>query len=143
MCLENELESWHSQYLPASPEKLECVLDVGAGCGETVQFWLNHGAKHVIAIEPRDGGFMFLARNFAGDPRVTLVPAVVSYIKIDAEGAEDQMLVETHSRDDHWEIISNHDKRKEEKPNYKHWRFVKGKEPGELIFRLKEGEMFT
>ena len=129
-CLREELESWHQIYLPASPEKLECVLDVGAGCGETVKFWLMHGAKRVIAIEPADGAFFALARNFAGDPRVILVPAAITHIKIDAEGAEDGMIVETHSRDDKWEIIGTHDTRGEEKPNYKHWRLV-------------EGEMFT
>ena len=47
-----EWRVWEKCYLPDFPLKEKTVLDVGAGCGETVLFYILHGAKKVIAIEP-------------------------------------------------------------------------------------------
>src|SRR5689334_6249284 len=86
--LETELDLWHRNY-PTG----KYVLDIGAGNGETCQFFLNHGAKRVICIEPDAG---LLIQNFAGDPRVTIVPFRVDAIKSDCEGGERNMAIETH-----------------------------------------------
>ena len=91
--MNGELEKWHEYYLPAQGKT---VLDLGAGCGETAFFYLNHGAKHVISVEPPGPALDLLRRNFGDDPRVTIVPASVDRIKIDIEGFEEGMLVETH-----------------------------------------------
>ena len=87
--LKNELEHWHRWYLPVKGT----VLDIGAGNGETAQFYLNHGASHVVCIEPETD---YLYLNFGKDPRITIIPLAIDSIKIDAEGVERNMVVETH-----------------------------------------------
>lgn len=90
--LESELDIWHKTYLPCG----ETVLDVGAGCGETAQFYLNHGAKRVIAVEGDPVACGYLRDNFGRDNRVIIVGAHLDHIKIDIEGGEKDMLIETH-----------------------------------------------
>ena len=87
--LENELRDWHEWYLPVGDN----VLDIGAGNGETAQFYLNHGAKKIICIEPKSE---LLTKNFGNDNRVIIVPYRVDNIKSDCEGGEKNMIVETH-----------------------------------------------
>jgi hypothetical protein len=87
--LENELDGWHRNYLPVG----KSVLDIGAGDGETCQFYLNHGAEHVICIEP-DASRLF--QNFGKDDRVTILPFAVDTIKSDCEEGERRMVFETH-----------------------------------------------
>lgn len=88
--LKDELEMWHKNYLPCG----KVVLDIGAGNGETAQFYLNHGAETVIAVEP---DAKLLDENFVNDERVIINPFAVDHIKIDIEGAELGMIVETHN----------------------------------------------
>lgn len=90
--VEQELEGWHDWYLPVE----KTVLDLGAGCGETAFFYLNHGAKRVICIESNPEAVKLLKRNFGNDNRVTIVEAQVDSIKIDIEGSERNMVLETH-----------------------------------------------
>src|SRR5437867_10380800 len=40
-----ELDLWHKWYLPPDGVEGKIVVDMGAGCGETAQFYLLHGAK--------------------------------------------------------------------------------------------------
>ncbi len=87
--LERELDDWHRNYLPVG----KIVLDIGAGNGETAQFYLSHGAEHVICIEPNAD---LLYQNFGSDPRITIVPLRVDSIKSDCEGGERNMVIETH-----------------------------------------------
>ncbi len=91
-----ELDLWHQWYLPPDGVEGKTVVDMGAGCGETAQFYLLHGAKHVIAIESETHFVDFLKHNFAQDPRVTIVQAHIDMVKMDIEGGEKNMLVETH-----------------------------------------------
>ncbi|HEV2119228.1 MAG TPA: class I SAM-dependent methyltransferase [Candidatus Bathyarchaeia archaeon] len=90
--VEQELEGWHDWYLPVEGT----VLDVGAGCGETAFFYLNHGAKRVICIESSPKAVELLKKNFGNDHRVVIVQALVDSIKIDIEGSERNMILETH-----------------------------------------------
>jgi len=46
-----ELDQFEKYYLPPFSLKNKIVLDVGACCGETAYFYLQHGAKKVICIE--------------------------------------------------------------------------------------------
>lgn len=87
-----ELSMWHRCYLPVG----KVVLDVGAGCGETAFFYLNHGAQRVICIEADNEALEMLRRNFGADDRVVIVSAKLDSIKIDIEGGEQGMLLETH-----------------------------------------------
>lgn len=90
--LEKELVKWHKTYLP--PHRgMKVVLDVGAGNGETAQFFLNHGAELVICIDPE---VKLLRENFSNDPRVIIIQAAPDFLKIDGEGCERDMVVETH-----------------------------------------------
>lgn len=99
--VETELEDWHNEYLPVSGT----VLDVGAGCGETALFFLQHGASHVIAIEEDARAFGMLQRNFAGNSRVTTICASITNTKIDIEGAEEGLVMEVHFPFE-WECLS-------------------------------------
>src|SRR5437899_4882266 len=90
--LEEELELWHRFYLPVG----KTVLDLGAGCGETAFFYLNHGAEKVICVEGDPGAATLLRKNFGSDPRVTIIPEFINSIKMDIEGAEENMIIETH-----------------------------------------------
>ncbi len=90
--VETELEQWHDWYLPVG----RTVLDLGAGCGETAFFYLNHGAERVIAVECDPEAVMLLRENFANDDRVTIIDARIDSIKTDVEGSERNMIIETH-----------------------------------------------
>jgi SAM-dependent methyltransferase len=90
--VETELQRWHEWYLPVG----HTVLDLGAGCGETAFFYLNHGAKRVIAVEYDPEALRLLRENFASDDRVTIIDARIDSIKSDIEGSERNMVVETH-----------------------------------------------
>ncbi|HXW79000.1 MAG TPA: hypothetical protein VEJ84_05850 [Acidimicrobiales bacterium] len=94
MWLVTELDWWHKDYLPVPQGGT--VLDVGAGCGETVEFYLRHGAGHVIAVEGDPDAIPLLRQNFGDDPRVTIVAAHIDKVKVDIEGSEEAMDLETH-----------------------------------------------
>ncbi len=94
--LEKELVEWHKWYLPQKSIEGKTVLDAGAGCGETAFFYLNHGAKHVICVEPPGEALQMLKKNFGSDSRVTIVESSVDLIKSDIEGAELDAVFEVH-----------------------------------------------
>jgi hypothetical protein len=101
--LKEELQGWHDLYLnPARKfhkvNGLMTVMDLGAGCGESAWFYLNHGAERVIAVENDPDAVKLLHANFDNDPRVTIINAGVSTIKIDIEGWEEGTVIETHFR---------------------------------------------
>ena len=87
---------WHLYYLPHKPLAGKTVLDLGAGCGETAKFFLNHGASRVVCIEPDSKCLEYLRQNFGKDPRVVIVSDSIDHIKIDIEGAEEGMIFEAH-----------------------------------------------
>jgi len=90
--LERELGFWHQSYLPIRSD----VLDLGAGSGETCQFYLNHGAKKVICVEADSEAVLRLRSNFGGDSRVVIIQSMIGHIKCDIEGGEEGMILETH-----------------------------------------------
>lgn len=94
--LERELSMWHLYYLPRKPLVGKTVLDLGAGCGETAKFFLNHGASRVVCVEPESKCLEYLQKNFGKDPRVLIVSEFIDHIKIDIEGAEEGMIFEAH-----------------------------------------------
>lgn len=87
--LRNELAMWHKIYLPCG----DYPIDIGAGNGETAQFYLNHGAKAVLSIEPDSD---ILRENFGNDPRITIWDFPVTFIKSDCEGGEKNATFEIH-----------------------------------------------
>jgi len=90
--LERELDLWHRAYLPAG----RTVLDLGAGCGETAQFYLSHGSELVLAVESDEKALECLRENFKDNKHVIILPYHVDKIKVDIEGAEKDMVLETH-----------------------------------------------
>ena len=88
----NELAEWHKDYLPVHGT----VLDIGAGCGETALFYLAHGAERVVCVEGDREALECLQKNFGDDPRVLIVPALLNSVKMDVDGAEENMVLETH-----------------------------------------------
>ena len=99
--LVSEFERWEKQYLPADLRG-KTVLDVGAGEGETAYFFLLHGAKKVICIEPDEKCYARLVRNAAGKPIQCLhkefqladLDILHDFMKMDIEGWE-YLLLET------------------------------------------------
>jgi len=90
--LRNELGVWHEMYLPVKGT----VVDVGAGCGESALFFLNHGAEKVVCVEGNPECLANLVKNFGGDPRVSIVNGWIGGLKVDIEGAEEGMVFEVH-----------------------------------------------
>ena len=88
-----ELDNWHKYLIPKMGRT---QLDIGAGCGETAFLYLAHGAKLVICIEGNKGCLENLRQNFGTDPRVVIIPYFVENIKVDIDGGENNMIVETH-----------------------------------------------
>ena len=99
--LVSEFERWEKQYLPADLRG-KTVLDVGAGEGETAYFFLLHGVKKVICIEPDEKCYARLVRNAAGKPIQCLhkefqladLDILHDFMKMDIEGWE-YLLLET------------------------------------------------
>jgi 16S rRNA G966 N2-methylase RsmD len=58
-----EFEQFEKYYLPPFPLKHKTVLDVGACCGETAYFYIQHGAEKVICIEPDPTRAELILRN--------------------------------------------------------------------------------
>ena len=57
--------------------------------------FLNHGAERVLAVEADPVNLSILQENFGMDPRVQIVPMKIDAIKIDVDGAEKGMAVES------------------------------------------------
>jgi SAM-dependent methyltransferase len=95
----NEYDEWLTYYLPI-PVKDLVVLDVGAGEGETARFYLEHGARKVICIEPDTPSFKLLEKNAAGKPimclnkkfELTDLKMDFDFMKMDIEGYEETLL---------------------------------------------------
>lgn len=97
--VDGELEFWHSVYLPANrPDALKdrVVVDLGAGCGETAFFFLKHGARFVYCFESDPAVQRVLDKNYGDNPRVLVLRERVDFIKVDIEGDEENMVVESH-----------------------------------------------
>ena len=90
-----ELEWWHKSYLPKQVKEGD-YLDLGARCGETVQLFLNHGAKRVLAVECDSRALKCLRENFGKDPRVLIIESRIGHVKCDIEGGEWGMVLEAH-----------------------------------------------
>lgn len=92
---------WAKFYLPLSVKGMT-ILDVGAGCGETAAFYLSHGAKGVVAIEPNPFAFTLLqvnAKKLGGRIKpifdffkISQLSIKHDFLKMDAEGAENELL---------------------------------------------------
>lgn len=109
--LKAELGLWHQWYLPKNglPQSVldgrAAIVDLGAGNGETAQFYLNHGAKNIICI---DSDTRLLHENFANNPRVTIIEAEIGLVKSDCEGGERNMIVEgAHGIPFRWHRLNN------------------------------------
>jgi predicted RNA methylase len=95
----HEYDEWLEYYLPI-PVRGLTVLDVGAGEGETARFYLEHGAKKVLAIEPDEACFVRLKENAVGKPlecfnrRFCLddLKLQFDFMKMDIEGFEEALL---------------------------------------------------
>ena len=120
MAMAKEQKNWEHDYIPSSGLIGKTVLDVGAGCGETADFFFKHGARKVICVEPDLKKIERLRRN-AQKQRwdIEVIPDVFKlkhlslpfdYAKIDCEGGEEilsdllhgslytPMCVEIHSK---------------------------------------------
>jgi hypothetical protein len=54
---------WRRYYLPPFPLEGKTVFDIGAGCGETIYFYLLNGAKKIIANEIDPASVAFIEKN--------------------------------------------------------------------------------
>jgi hypothetical protein len=93
---------WEKNYLPDFSLRGRTVLDVGAGCGETVHFYLSHGAASVIAVESDHSSLNLLYENAESNRwSVKVVPScfrlgfmnfAFDFMKMDCEGCERELL---------------------------------------------------
>src|SRR5437867_10765520 len=101
-----ELSRWHK--FPVTPKGT--VLDLGAGCGETAYYYFQHGAERVLAVEYDPEALEMMKQNFPDahvvpeDAQMVIIPAFVDNIKIDIDGGELGMILETHYPI-HWKRI--------------------------------------
>jgi len=91
---------WLKYYLPINLEG-KVVLDVGAGEGETAYFFLKHGAKQVVCIEPEPKAFSILLLNAKSHPQIIPIKKCFEladldqqhdFLKVDIEGYEEILL---------------------------------------------------
>jgi ribosomal protein L11 methylase PrmA len=124
----SEKDRWVHQYIPPTGLNGKVVLDVGAGCGETAKFFLDHGASSVVAVENDQSALRYLKRNAERNPIEVIdesfAPSMLSiehdYMKMDIEGWESLLFfpnvfewydkdcsIESHSNFSHYNFLSN------------------------------------
>ena len=64
-CMLSEVLVWPEVYLPGFSLKGKTVLDIGAGCGETAQFFFDQGAVRVVCVEADYKAASYIAYNVA------------------------------------------------------------------------------
>lgn len=94
---EKETGVWDRTYLPPFPLTGKTILDIGASCGDTAKFYLDHGAKKVICIESSPSRIAMLQHN-SKVLNIEIVPRAFKisdlfqfrydFIKCDIEGWE-------------------------------------------------------
>jgi SAM-dependent methyltransferase len=62
--------TWEWFFTPDFSLKRKRVLDIGAGMGETLLFYLSKGAKEVICVEPSPFAFEALLKNVMANGRL-------------------------------------------------------------------------
>lgn len=97
-----EWSLWLRYYFPRFSLRGKIVLDVGAGCGETVHFYQLKGAAKVIAIEPNPKAANHLRKNATVNRwNVEILEEAFElrhldlphdFMKMDIEGHEDLLL---------------------------------------------------
>lgn len=93
---------WKKSYLSKTNIKGKIILDIGAGCGETAKFFLEHGAKHIIAVENNPDALPFLKLNAKNHPltvigqpfNTKMLEIPHDFMKMDIEGYEILLLIE-------------------------------------------------
>jgi len=102
----SEYECWEECYLPPFSLLSKTVLDVGAGCGETAKFFLDHGAERVICVE-RDPGCIEVLQANAKKLDLDVVPETFNikhlllrhdFMKMDVDGYEVGLLSTDYSK---------------------------------------------
>lgn len=98
--LQESVKDWQ-YYLPPGGVEGKTVLDLGGGCGETAKFFLDHGAKKVIVVEPNPLCFDFLDYNAERHEELVVLKEkaklphlglVCDLVKMDIEGYEAMFL---------------------------------------------------
>ena len=90
----NELELWNKTY-----PKGKVFLDIGSNY-DTPYWSLKNGSEKVIAIDK--------AMVFFRDERIVFIRAKIDAIKIDIEGAEKGMVIETHYANPHLILLNEY-----------------------------------
>jgi hypothetical protein len=97
--IQEEEAIWQQYYLPVDVSN-KTVLDIGAGEGETAWFYLKHGAKKVVCVEPEKEAYNRLLGNAVGKPmeainrifRLDDLNLKYDFLKVDIEGYEEALL---------------------------------------------------
>jgi hypothetical protein len=119
-----EWPSWKTVYLPQFSLEGLTVLDIGAGCGESALFFLSHGAKKVICVEPDKENMELLRKNASRNGwnvetvlsgfDLAMLGWKFDFMKMDCEGCERALLkrdslppssIEVHDADTHRRFV--------------------------------------
>jgi hypothetical protein len=131
----HETADWIQNYAPINVNGLT-VLDIGAGEGETAKFYIEHGAKKVICIEPCRNAFRILKDNATRHREITPINKPFSlsdllishdFLKIDIEGYEELLL---NIKLEHPAIIELHGLQLRDKFQQKGYRIIDRSENG-------------
>jgi 2-polyprenyl-3-methyl-5-hydroxy-6-metoxy-1,4-benzoquinol methylase len=101
-CLETEWADWNTYYRPPFPLENKTVIDIGAGCGETILFFALKGCRNFIAIEPNEKCVDMIQQNAKSNGlniktindcfKPEHLELSYDYIKCDCEGGEEILL---------------------------------------------------
>jgi hypothetical protein len=94
----NEFADWGKDYKLPFPLTDKTVLDVGAGCGETILYFASKGCRNFIAVEPNKECVELLQKNAANNSlnvriyhdvfRPSHLKEKFDFMKCDCEGGE-------------------------------------------------------
>jgi hypothetical protein len=103
-----EFVEWHRDYKFPSSLENKTILDIGAGCGETIFFFALNGCRNFIAVEPNPQCADLIRKNaeknslnvkiFNDTFRKNHLNENFDFIKCDCEGGESILLEEEISK---------------------------------------------
>jgi ribosomal protein L11 methylase PrmA len=127
--IEEGFQCWSRDYKFPSSLENKTILDIGAGCGETIFYFALQGCRNFIAVEPNTQAADLLRRNAENNSlnikvyndifRPSHLNEVFDFIKCDCEGGEAILLEQEISKPIALEVHGLHLIKKFQGKNFK------------------------